>query len=92
MTELIRIQRIHGMLFNLEPLRWIVEGNTAALYRGGISLTQYSEPKQISLRYGEYNEFHYELTKTAVSLYLNGKLIDTICPTAALSIYVFCHD
>ena len=58
------------MLFNLEPLRWIVEGNTAALYRGGISLTQYSEPKQISLRYGEYNEFHYELTKTAVSLYL----------------------
>lgn len=66
------------MLFNLEPLRWIVEGNTAALYRGGISLTQYSEPKQISLRYGEYNEFHYELTKTAVSLYLNGKLIDTV--------------
>ena len=66
------------MLFNLEPLRWIVEGNTAALYRGGISLTQYSEPKQISLRYGEYNEFHYELTKTAVSLYLNGTLIDTV--------------
>ena len=66
------------MLFNLEPLRWIIEGNTAALYRGGISLTQYSEPKQISLRYGEYNEFHYELTKTAVSLYLNGKLIDTV--------------
>ena len=66
------------MLFNLEPLRWIVEGNTAALYRGGIFLTQYSEPKQISLRYGEYNEFHYELTKTAVSLYLNGTLIDTV--------------
>lgn len=26
------------MLFNLEPLRWIVEGNTAALYRGGFPL------------------------------------------------------
>lgn len=65
-------------LFNLEPLRWMIKDGKATVMRGGLWYSQYAEPVDVNVKYGEFNRVHYELSKTHVKLYLNDELIQTV--------------
>lgn len=66
------------MLFNLEPLRWMLKDGKATLMRGGMRMEAIAESKDVKINYGEFNKIHYELGQTHVDLYLNGELIQTV--------------
>lgn len=66
------------MLFNLEPLRWMIKDGTATLKRGGMRLEAIAEPVAVKVNYNAFNKVHYELEETQVHLYLNGELIQTV--------------
>lgn len=66
------------MLFNLEPIRWILSDGKATVVRGGLNPQPMSEAKDVQLKLGEYNKIHYVLTRKQVSLYLNDELIEVV--------------
>lgn len=66
------------MLFNLEPIRWMLSDGKATVVRGGLNPQPMSEAKDVQLKMGEYNKIHYVLTRKQVSLYLNDELIEVV--------------